>query len=150
MGMYWRASHCVYDCRYHIVWITKYRRKVLNEAMQKRLKVLLRGICKEMYIKILTIGMEEDHVHMYVAVPLVQPIPYVMKKLKGRTSKILRKEFEGYLKEYYWEKVLWAVGYFVATVGEVTHEVVKKYVEDQGTQEVLGKKIELGKGTPGL
>ena len=134
--MYWKASHCVHDCRYHIVWVTKYRRDCLNKKMQKRLHILLQGICKELYIKIIRIGMEGDHVHMYVSVPPVQPIPYVVKTLKGRTSKILRKEFANHLKQFYWKGVLWAVGYFVSTVGEVSHEIIKKYVENQGRKDI--------------
>ncbi len=143
MGKYRKASHVTYDCRYHIVWITKYRRKVLNKEMQERLKILLEGIAKEMYVKIIRMGMEEDHVHMYISKPVSQPIPYVMKMLKGRTSRILRKEFSKYLKKYYWRNVLWAVGYFVATVGEITDEVIKKYVEKQGRLEVLGEDEEV-------
>ncbi len=130
--MYWKASHCVYDCRYHIVWITKYRRKVLSAVMKKRLEVVLKAMCKELYVRVIKIGMEEDHVHLYVSIPPVQPIPYVLKILKGRSSKIIRKEFAKELREYYWKPVLWGVGYFVASVGEITDEIVRKYVEQQG------------------
>jgi len=90
-------------------------------------------------------GFEEDHVHLYISIPPRQPIPYVVQMLKGRTSKVIRKEFNIYLREYYWKPVLWAVGYFVATVGEITHQTIKNYVETQGKQDVLGddEKVEL-------
>ena len=137
MGMTWKASHSVYDCRYHIVWITKYRRKCLSKEMQRRLENILREICEELRIRVIEIGMEEDHVHMYLTIPPVQPIPYVIKMFKGRTSHKLRKEFKEELAVYYWnKKALWAVGYFVATVGNVDGKLIEHYVANQGKKEV--------------
>ena len=105
--------------------------------MQKRIQTIIEGICNEMHIRVIKIGMEEDHVHLYITIPPVHPIPYVVQLLKGRSSKVLRKEFEAYLKQFYWNKAaLWAVGYFVATVGEVSHDIIKNYVEKQGQVEV--------------
>jgi putative transposase len=136
MGQYFKASHCVYDCRYHIVWIIKYRRKCLDEKMRAKLAAVLSGVCAELSVRIVRMGMEEDHVHMYVSVPPVQPIPYVVQILKGRSAKVIRQEFAKELRPHYWKPVLWAVGYFVATVGEVTHETVAKYVEEQGKKDI--------------
>jgi len=62
---YRKASHVTYDCRYHLIWITKYRRKVLDKKMKQRLEIILRREARDMYVKIIRIGMEEDHVHMY-------------------------------------------------------------------------------------
>jgi putative transposase len=138
MAIYHKASHVTYDCRYHIVWITKFRRKVLTEAMHARLATILAGVAKDLYISIIRMGFEDDHVHLYVAIPHTQHIPYVAQMFKGRTSKILRQEFEGHLKKFYWKPFLWAVGYFIATVGEVNHETIARYVEEQGRKEVLG------------
>ena len=150
MGIYWKASHCVYDCRYHLVWITKYRRKALTQSLQKRLKTILEEICKELYVKAIKIGLEEDHVHMYISIPVTQPIPMVVQRLKGKSAFRLRKEFKGELEQFYWNKKkgIWAVGYFVATVGEVTHETVKKYVENQGKKDIDDDCIELQKAMP--
>lgn len=134
--MYWSASHCRYDCRYHIVWITKYRRCALSLPIQKRLEMLFKGICKELNVRVIGIGMEEDHVHLYLTIPPVQPLPYVVQILKGRTAKIIRKEFAKELRPFYWKPVLWAVGYFVATVGEINHETIKNYVEQQGKKDI--------------
>ena len=130
-------SHNKQDCRYHIVWITKYRRKCLSEPIRKRLQGLLEEISKEMYVDVISIGMEEDHVHMYVNIPVSQYIPYVVKKRKWISSKEIRKEFKEELKEYFWNPVLWAVGYFICTVWEITSEHVKKYVEEQWRKDVL-------------
>lgn len=143
MPKYRKAAHVTYDCRYHIIWITKYRRQVLNTEMQERITVLLQGIAKELYINIISIGTEADHVHLYCSIPHSQHLPYVVQLFKGRTSKVLRKEYATHLRKYYWKPLLWAVGYFVATVGEVTHDTVKRYVEAQGKQEVLGEDTEI-------
>ena len=69
-----------------------------------------------MYVNILKIGMEEDHVHMYISIPISQYIPYVVKKLKGVSAKMIREEFKEELSEYYWNPVLRAVGYFICSV----------------------------------
>lgn len=142
--MHWKASHCVYDCRYHIVWITKYRRQVLNNEIKKRLETILTWVCKELNIRIIKIWMEEDHVHMYISIPVVHPIPYVVKRLKWRSSKVINDEFQSHLTKFYWKKrVLWAVWYFVATVWEVNHETIKNYVENQWKKDIEDECIEL-------
>ena len=143
MGMYRKWSHTTYDCRYHLVWITKYRHKCLDEKIQKRLDILLRWICKSMYVNVISLWMEEDHVHMYITIPLNSPIPMVVNRLKWRTSKVIREEFKEELKEYYWKPKLWATWYFIATVWEINHETIKNYVEHQWEQEHFTEEIEL-------
>jgi putative transposase len=83
--------------------------------------------------------MEDDHVHMYISVPPSKPIPFVVKTLKGITSKKLMEQYKEYLKRWYWseEATLRARGYFVCTVGEMTSDIVKRYVESQGKEENL-------------
>jgi putative transposase len=141
--MYWKGSHCVYDCRYHIVWITKYRRKCLDEEIQRELKEILEKVSEEMYVKVLKMGMEEDHVHLYVSIPPSQPLPMVVQRYKGVSSKEIRKAHGKRLKEYYWKPVLWAVGYFVASVGEVNDEIIRRYVENQGKKDIDDEYIPL-------
>ena len=128
---YKKASHTTYDARWHLVWVTKYRRHALNKPMIKILKGILEEVCKEKYVKIIKMWFEQDHVHLYMAVPIVQNIPDLVQLLKWRSSRILRQEFKKYLKKFYWKKALRARGYFICTVGEINHEIIKKYVEDQ-------------------
>jgi putative transposase len=143
MGKYRKWSHTTYDCRYHLVWITKYRNKCLTDWMQKRLEKILRWVCKEWYIWIISIWMEEDHVHMYISIPLSKPIPQVVQALKWRSSKVLREEYEIELSKWYWKPVLWAKWYFIATVGEINHETIKNYVDMQGKEDVLWIEVEI-------
>lgn len=143
MGKYRKWSHTTYDCRYHLVWITKYRNKCLTEWMRVRLEKILRWVCKEWYVWVISIWMEEDHVHMYISIPLSKPIPEVVQALKWRWSKILRWEYREELSKWYWKPVLWAKGYFIATVGEINHETIKNYVEMQGKEDVLWIEVEI-------
>ena len=144
---YTKSSHATYDCRYHIVWITKYRKKCLWDQIQDSVKRTIEGVCKELYINILAIGMEEDHVHLYIRAPLTKSIPYIVKALKWRSSRNVwsTPNLVNYLRPYYWMnwKSLWAVGYFVATVWAVDAEIIKNYVELQGKEDTEGLEITL-------
>ena len=141
---YRKASHTTFDCRYHIVWVTKFRNDALWDRIQKRLRGILGYECEKMYVNVISMWMEEDHVHMYVSIPVSKPIPYVVQILKWISSKIIREEFSDYLKRWYWDsKSLWARWYFVATVWEITNEIVKNYVENQWKEEVLWIEVEL-------
>ena len=144
---YTKSSHATYDCRYHIVWITKYRKKCLSDDLQSTIKWVLEWVCKELYITIIAVGMEEDHVHLYLRTPLNKTIPNIIKSLKWRTSRVVWKDknHRNYLRQYYWQTwtALWAVGYFVSTVWVVDGEIIKNYVELQGKEETGELEIEL-------
>jgi putative transposase len=79
---YRKASHVTYDCRYHLVWVTKYRNDALYDELITDLDRRLRELCKNMYVNVISIGMEEDHVHMYISIPVSKSIPYVVQRLK--------------------------------------------------------------------
>ena len=87
--------------------------------------------------------MEEDHVHMYVSIPLSKPIPMIVQLLKWWSSKLMREIYSLELSKYYWKGKLWADWYFVATVWEISHEIIKKYVEQQWEDDVLWEEVEL-------
>jgi putative transposase len=80
-------------------------------------------------------AIEPDHVHLYVSMPPSLSISKYVNLVKGMTSCCLRKEFKGELKKFYWKPVLWATGYFVATVGEINDKVIKEYISKQESQE---------------
>jgi len=141
---YKHSSHATYNLTWHCVWITKYRRKVINRSMQERLETIIRWVCKDNYITVVALGFEEDHVHCLLSLPITIHVPDVFRLLKWRTSKVLREEFKDHLKQYYkwrWTKHLWAVGYFFCSVWKVDKEIVKKYVEQQWEQDCRGKEI---------
>lgn len=141
---YQKSSHVTYDVRYHLVWITKFRNPVLTEDIQKRLEEILVTTCDKIWAIVLKIGFEEDHVHMYVRLPITKPISAVVQYLKWKSSFIIRKEFYKELKKWYWNcEHLWAVWFFVASVWEINWETIAKYVEQQWKEENEATEVEL-------
>ena len=130
MSEFRKGSHTVYDIEYHIVWITKYRYKVLQGKIAERLRELLRQGCEAHKITIIRGGVNLDHVHMLISSPPTLAPSKIMQYLKGRSSKMLQEEFQE-LRKRYWGQHLWATGYFCRTVGAVTEEMVKEYIEGQ-------------------
>lgn len=131
MGYIKYGSHTVYDIQYHVVWTTKYRYKVLNGKIAERLRELIRQGCEARKITIVRGSIGKDHVHMLISCPPTLAPSKIMQYLKGRSSRLLQEEFQE-LKKRYWGQHLWAVGYFCRTVGAVTEEMIKQYIEDQG------------------
>ena len=124
-----------YDCKYHIVWITKYRKKVLSGLVAERLRELLRGICKEHEVEIIRGHVSQDHIHMFVSVPPHLAISKLVQYLKGKSSYKLLQENKQ-ISKLFWGRHLWARGYFVATSGNVTDEVIMEYIktQDEGSE----------------
>jgi len=139
-----KSSHATYDVRYHVVWVTKYRNPVLTEDMQKRLDFLIRKISEKIWVVIIKLWFEEDHVHMYCRIPLTKPISTVIWYIKWSSSFAIKWEFSKEIKKWYWKTGnIWAVWFFVASVGEVNDEIVSKYVENQWKKENEVTEIEL-------
>ena len=133
MQRYRTTSHTKYDLKYHLVWITKYRRAVLGGAVGMRVRELVREICKVNDIEILKGHVGKDHVHLFVSVPPYLSVSKVMQYLKGKTSRKLLMEF-AHLHRQFWGRHLWARGYFAASSGNVTDEVILQYIATQGQE----------------
>ena len=101
MGNYRKTSHSVYDIKYHVVWITKYRKPVLSQEIGKRLRELIMQVCTSMDIQIIKGHVSRDHIHMMVSVPPYISVSDMMKRIKGRTSYKLLTEYRG-LKKAFW------------------------------------------------
>ena len=130
---YRKTAHSVYDIKYHLVWITKYRKKVLKGQVGLRLRELVRQICAANDVIIESGSVQADHVHLLVSVPPKLSVSKLMQLLKGRTSRKLLQEFEPLRREF-WGRHMWARGYFAASTGNVTDEIIKQYIESQGQQ----------------
>ena len=133
MEHYRKSSHTTYDIKYHLVWITKYRKRILTGEIANRVRELIREICKVKDIEIIKGHVSQDHVHIFVSVPPHISVSTVMQSLKGKTSRKMLSEFKT-LSRTFWGRHLWARGYFVATSGNVTDEVIMKYIEMQGKE----------------
>jgi putative transposase len=117
-----------YACHYHVVWCPKYRRKVLVQAIESRLKEILQEACIEYQAEIEELEIMPDQVHLLVSVDPQFGIHRLVKLLKGRSSRFLRQEFPALKRKL---PTLWTNSYFVATVGGVPLSVIKQYIEQQ-------------------
>jgi len=126
--VYRTAKTSVFSCQYHVIWATKYRRKVLREEIQDRLKELIMEKQKEFDYEILEMGVMNDHVHLLMDLNPLRGVNKVIGEIKGYTSKTLRSEFKELQTKL---PCLWTRSKFISTVGSVSLEVVKKYIEDQ-------------------
>jgi putative transposase len=134
MQNYRKTSHSVYDLKYHLVWITKYRKPVFFGDVAVRLRELIREICKSLDIEIIKGHVSKDHVHLFVSVPPQLSISKVMGRIKGKTSRKLLSEYRRLSKEF-WGRHLWGRGYFAASSGNVTDEVIMQYIATQDLEE---------------
>lgn len=134
MSYYKRGSHTVYECNYHIVWVTKYRYPVLVGDIAVRVRDLVRRICLDEGVEIIRGKVARDHIHVYVTIPPYLSVSKLVQYLKGKTSRKIQQEYPE-LKKRYWGRHLWAVGYFVRTSGNVTDEMIKQYIEKHGEKE---------------
>ncbi len=133
LSKYRKLSHVTYDCRYHVVWITKYRFRVIDEKIKTELKWSIKQTCDWKNIEIIKGTVGEDHVHLYLQIPPKYSISDTMKWIKGKSAERLLKTFSELSKQY-WGRHLWARGYFVSTVG-ITDEIIKKYIEEHKEKE---------------
>ena len=127
-------NHCVYQVMYHIVWGTKYRRKVLKEYTRVDLVKSVKKVQRRYptwYVHELNI--DEDHVHIVVEVPPKVSISKVVQEIKVQSSKDLRRRYK-YMDRIYREVGIWEVGYFVSTVG-LNEKQIRQYVQKQGEEE---------------
>lgn len=125
---YKSTKHLVYSCQYHVIFCSKYRRKVLTGDIETRLKELILEKQEEYSYEVLDMEVMPDHVHLLLDVDPMIGIITVVSKIKGYTSKQLREEFPLLKKRI---PTLWTHSRFISTVGAVTLEVVKKYIEEQ-------------------
>ena len=133
MRSYRKGSHTVYLCHYHFVFIPKYRKPVLRGDIGRWLRELIRNICKALEVDIVQGHIRPDHVHLLLSAPPNLAPSRVMQAIKGKTSHRLMRDFRSLNKEF-WGRHLWARGYFVATSGNVTDEMIAKYIADQGVE----------------
>ena len=130
MAEYRRGAHTVFEIHLHLVWITKYRRPALQGEVATRVRDLIRDICGQHEVSIMKGHVSKDHVHLLISLPPQVTISRLMQWLKGRTAHHLLAEFP-HLKKQFWGRHLWARGYFCCSSGNVTDDVIAKYVADQ-------------------
>ena len=121
-------NNITYSCKYYVVWCPKYRRKVLIEGVDIRLKEILQEVCTEFKAELIEMEVMPDHVHLLVECDPQFGIAKLIRYMKGRSSRLLRQEFD-WLKSRL--PTLWTNSYFVSTVGGAPISVIKQYIENQ-------------------
>jgi putative transposase len=125
---YSRGSHTVFHHRYHVVWVPKYRFKVLHGAVRERVREIVRQVCDEMGVTIMKGVLSRDHVHLFVEIPPHIAVSDFVQKAKGRSSRKIQQEFD-HIRNRFWGRRFWARGYFCTTSGNVTDEMILQYLE---------------------
>jgi putative transposase len=121
-------NNVTYSCTYHVVWCPKYRRKVLVDGIDERLKQILCDVAKETSCDLIELEVMPDHVHVLVGVDPQFGVHSLVKLMKGRSSRLLRQEFPKLKSRL---PTLWTNSYFVATVGGAPLSIIKQYIENQ-------------------
>jgi putative transposase len=126
---YATGSHTVFHHRYHIVWVPKYRHKVLEGKIRERVRDIVRQVSREMGINIVSGVLSRDHVHMFVEIPPHIAVSQFVQRAKGRSSRRVQQEFPE-LRKKYWGRRFWARGYFCTTSGNITDDIILNYLEN--------------------
>ncbi|MGB3641221.1 MAG: IS200/IS605 family transposase [Rivularia sp. (in: cyanobacteria)] len=123
--------HCVYKINLHIVFVTKYRRKVITSQILEKLKSIFERLCKNQKSELIEFNGEEDHVHLLVDISPDVPPSKLVNTLKTISSRLIRKEFAEHVNKYYWKPVFWTGAYCVISSGGAPLETLKKYIQSQ-------------------
>ena len=136
------GSHCKHNINYHIIWIPKYRKKLLVGKVVPFLKQIIEEQCKELGLEMLALEVMPDHIHLFVSATPTH-LPYeIVRRLKGNTSRRARQAFSdlnylGYKIHYKEFPFLWARGYYIGSAGHVSQDAVKRYIMEQQGKDVF-------------
>ena len=133
---YYHGDHFVYSCRYHIVIVTKFRRKIFNDGTFGFFKKCVEIFCKRCPpVQVLECNHDRDHIHLLVSIPPSMTVGSVVGKIKCNTSRLMRQEYAFLKKTYFAHDGIWSGGYFVSTTG-IDEMAVKAYIEQQGKKDL--------------
>ncbi len=137
-----KAAHTVYKTQYHVVWVTRFRRRILVEGVAKSLRLKLREVQKYYPDWHFTeIGIDKDHVHVHMVIPPKYGVRFAVETIKKNTIRALREKFR-FLDKVDWDRGgIWSKGYFVSTVG-ITEEIIRRYVAKQGQEDAGQAQLE--------
>jgi len=125
------GRHVVFSLHAHLVFVTKYRKKVFNAQMLDFLQQVFNDICKNFEVQLVQFEGERDHVHLLVHYPPKVALSKLVNSLKGVSSRLLRAEFKHKIDKYFWKNVFWSPSYFAGSCGGAPLEIIKKYIQNQ-------------------
>ena len=125
-------SYICWNCKYHIVFIPKYRKKILYGKIREDVRKIIRTLCKYKDVEIVAGAVCVDHVHLSVAIPPKLSISSFMGYLKGKSMRMVHGRHPQLQSK--WDKAFWAWGYYIETIGNITGEAVQKYIKEQAEE----------------
>lgn len=126
-----RGRHAVWDCRVHLVFVTKYRRGALTDQILSDCEAAMRSVCEDFGCNLEEFNGEEDHVHLLVDFPATVQLSRLVNSLKGVSSRRLRAAHGDHLSHYLWGGHLWSRSYYCGTVGNADADTVARYIQGQ-------------------
>ena len=129
--MYRTNRHSCYNLEYHLVVVTKYRRHVLQGDIEQRLYAITEALMKKYGFTLHNVMCDKDHVHILFEAPPQVCLSKAINNYKTVTSRYIRKEFNETLQKYLWKDSLWSDSYFIGSVSDKTHDIVKEYIKNQ-------------------
>jgi putative transposase len=127
------GRHCVFNLHVHLVFVTKYRRKIFTKEILDYLSDTFKNICNNFEAELVEFDGEKDHVHLLVNYPPKVSISKLVNSLKGVSSRLIRQEFQLYINKFYYKGVLWSPSYFAGSCGGAPISIIKQYIENQNT-----------------
>ena len=123
--------HSIYNLKYHLVVVTKYRHKCITEEMLNDLEEIFKKNIEKNNGSLIEFNGEKDHVHLLFEIPPQIELAKLINNLKTVSSRLIRKKYSEYLKQFYWKNVFWSRSYCILTTGRATIEMVEKYIQSQ-------------------
>ena len=142
MQNYRTTSHSKYDLKVHLVFIPKYRKRVLMGQIGIKIRDLIRRVCTELDVEIISGKVAPDHVHIFVSYPPYLSVSEMMKGIKGKSSYKIMASFPD-LKKIFWGRHFWARGYLAVSSGNITDEMIQEYIENQEGLEIRHGDIQI-------
>ena len=137
INYYYTNRHAVYLLQYHLVVVTKYRHKVINNEMKDRLIEISYSIIESDWkSKIISINTDEDYIHILFETSPQTQLSKLINNYKTVTSRLIRKEFSKQLEQYYWKTYFWSDTYFISSVSDTSEAMIKRYIEKQGIRKL--------------
>lgn len=127
------GRHCLFNLHVHLVFVTKYRKDVLNKIILDEMKIIFTKICKDFEAELIEFNGEDDHVHLLVNYPPKVAVSNLVNSLKGVSSRMIRKKYCPMIKTKLWGNSLWSPSYFAASCGGAPLSMIKQYIENQQT-----------------
>lgn len=139
-------SHTVWECKYHVVWVPKNRRKIIYGKLRNELKAILRKLCEYKGVEVIEGKMCLDHIHMCLSIPPKYSVSSIIGYLKGKSAMIVFEKYSD-LKRNFKGHSFWARGYYVSTVG-LDEAKIRKYIQDQEINETVEDKYDSDPSNP--